>query len=848
MKFRPLLFSFALVTAPTAIAQITDSLQAYWDFEGSSENNAAAQGGTAFNGTLVGGATTTGAAVKVGSGSLNLDGINDYMSVGTNVDVNQAWTVSSWFRPDISPAGAARMMVYESRGSYAMSYGLREGTAAADTNFQLFNQRTGGDLQGNLQVPDTATANTWHHIITSFTPSTPTTAGSLRGYLNGVLQYNITVPVNSTHGTSAGFNVGTYRNADGRWFDGAIDEVAIWNSSLGAADAYWVYNLGDRGFALSTPERAKADNLMALNAGASWAGGIAPGAAESITFSSAFTQASALGTGGDLAVAGLRVIGGSGLIQIDNSGGFLETGALGIDMSGGGRDLTVENLRISASQRWNIGTGATFTAGSSSLLTGAHGIEKTGSGTAILLGDASATGGTVIRAGTLQVGGGGATGTLGSGAVTNNASLAFNRDNAYEVGNTISGTGSITVTGGGIATFTGDSNFSGGTTVTGGTLRVGSDTAFGTGMLAMNNGTRLSSDGATGRTLANHLALSGDVFLGSTNQSGMLTFDGSVDLTNNLRRLTIDSDVAISGVISNGSFRKDGAGVLTLSGDNTFGGRIFIDHGVLAFADVSALGQGTGNDGRINFTGNGVLRYTGVGSQQIANRNVFSDLAGSSATIDVRSATGHLTVTPAAGTRNRPFTKEGDGMLTMNGAFSGGATVTVNGGILELAATNTYNGTTTVSAGTLLVTGALGATAVTVQDGGTIGGAGSLGGALTFDPGAKLDLTGAVVGLASTGILNVSALHSITLTDFAFGNISGWDWSTAEPGTYTLINGGIGVTLAGTTPTAENPSDFGDGRFGYFQQGSLQAVIIPEPASAMLGGLGVLLLLRRRRA
>jgi len=123
-------------------------------------------------------------------------------------------TVSAWFRPTAAPAGTASAFVYESVGTYAMSYGLREGTPATATNFQLFNQRTDGDLQGYLQVPVAATAGAWHHIVTSFTPSTADTAGSIRGYLNGVMRFDITVPANSTHGTTTGFNIGTFRSAN----------------------------------------------------------------------------------------------------------------------------------------------------------------------------------------------------------------------------------------------------------------------------------------------------------------------------------------------------------------------------------------------------------------------------------------------------------------------------------------------------------------------------------------------------------------------------------------------------------------------------------------------------------
>ena len=63
-------------------------------------------------------------------------------------------------------------------------------------------------------------------------------------------------------------------------------------------------------------------------------------------------------------------------------------------------------------------------------------------------GDSTYTGTTTVNTGTLQVGTGGTTGTLGVGAVTDNALIVFNRSDTLAVPNTISGTGTVTNAGG----------------------------------------------------------------------------------------------------------------------------------------------------------------------------------------------------------------------------------------------------------------------------------------------------------------------------------------------------------------------------------------------------------------
>ncbi|MCU0779682.1 MAG: hypothetical protein MUF04_01115 [Akkermansiaceae bacterium] len=43
------------------------------------------------------------------------------------------------------------------------------------------------------------------------------------------------------------------------------------------------------------------------------------------------------------------------------------------------------------------------------------------------------------------------------------------------------------------------------------------------------------------------------------------------------------------------------------------------------------------------------------------------------------------------------------------------------------------------------------------------------------------------------------------------------------------------------------PTNLGNDKQAYFQQGNLQVVVVPKPAAAPLGSLGLLALLRRRR-
>jgi autotransporter-associated beta strand protein len=224
----------------------------------------------------------------------------------------------------------------------------------------------------------------------------------------------------------------------------------------------------------------------------------------------------------------------------------------------------------------------------------------------------------------------------------------------------------------------------------------------------------------------------------------------------------------------------------------------------------------------------------------------------------------------------------------LSGKLTGGTSsglLKTGDGTLELTnATSDYTGATTVNAGTLIVNGNISTSSLTtVQTGATLQGSGTVGdltidsggffspgnspGIMTVDgnyiqngqlnieiagltPGTQHDqvnVTNGTVTLA--GLLNISSFTgSYAANNLIFILLN--DGTDAITGTFTGLAQGASVgTYAGFNwqiSYVGNNTGIGTGSFTGGNDIVLMAV--PEPRAALLGGLGMLLLLRRRRA
>jgi len=241
---------------------------------------------------------------------------------------------------------------------------------------------------------------------------------------------------------------------------------------------------------------------------------------------------------------------------------------------------------------------------------GSGGLTQSGAGTVILSQANNYTGTTTISAGTLQVGNGGTTGSLGTGSVTDTASLVFNLSSATSVSNAISGTGgTLTQNGTLTLTLTGSNSYTGTTTINGGlTLSGASGALTGTTNIIVNQGGTFTLDNFTSGNLgtrvndSSNLTMAGGEFkfLGSSSGPSSETMN-TLNLSSGYSTITMVSNGGgTTSVLFAGANRTAGATVL-FRGDN-LGGTAGTTTTNINFTSATGLNLAGTNNSQTNKT------------------------------------------------------------------------------------------------------------------------------------------------------------------------------------------------------------------------------------------------------
>lgn len=780
-----------------------------------------------------------GTLAKLGAGTLTLTGTNTYTGNTTVAAGKLVFVGPMTGAGNITVADSAALGI-TANGTELMPSTLTLGTSGGATlEFNELSSMTTAPLApGTIATAGTVTINinsgtfTPGHsypLIAWNTGSAPAVSlGILNGYIGALSTNGNTIQVNIS-GTAFTWTGGSNGNWDttttGNWMQNGApavfanggpalfdDSASLFNVTVNSSvlpttitidnetNAYSITSSGANNIGGSANLTKSGSGTLALSGGANTytgtttvgggtlaVGVLANGGSASDIGSAGSSSANWVLNGGTLQYTGggadvdrLFTLGtgggtiessGSGALVLNGTGalGYLGNGPRGLTLTGGEADTNTLAANIADNG-------------------GATTLTKNGTGTWVLTGTNTYSGGTTIASGLLQVGAGGPSGALGSGNVVNNGAIDFNLTGTLTVNGAISGTGSVTNDGSGTVILAGNNSYNGGTTINAGTLQLGNGGGTGSlaggvpivdnGLLIFDSSGTFSYNGAisgTGNVIAKRgytKAIGANSYSGWTEIDSGATFvptennQGAIVssvVTNNgtLRFMCYDTrqpyygNVVGSGKVQMGANNATyDAGEIVLAGTNTYTGGTYIGGNHLIFGDGITPQAGS-------FVGNVYFVNNFETSDDTIRRLIF----------------------------NRPddFTYGGNIVTNFTSPQSNLGIVNQNGsGTLTLTGTNTYAGGTVINAG-----------AIQVGNGGTSGTIGYGGvtdsGTLIFNHSDNMAFAGNIAD-GTTGPGSVVQTGSGTLT-LSSPNLTYTGATTVSNGTLVVSGGNLAGEL-----------------------------------------------------
>jgi autotransporter-associated beta strand protein len=658
-------------------------------------------------------------------------------------------------------------------------------------------------------------------------------------------------------------DVNTVWNTDGNWSGGAkptASNTVLYNSTSANLAATLGANFSIAG--LTIADTTTNVSIGALNTLAIGTGGIdmssVNNGSNNFTISNAgitFNAASniTVATGRTLTLSGTSSTVTNGTVVLNGAGAVNATTATTVgNLTGQNSGLTVQSGTLTLTANITVGGAGTLSTG--------VGVFKN-------------TGGTITQAANAIFVGQDGTGTFSQ--ESGNSSFS-----SLRMAGSTGGNATLSVSGGNLAVTTWSSIIASGTSSQAHIILTG-----GTATLPVFPTTRGS--GATADFKFDGGVLRPTVGSLTYMQANAFT---NAWLTNNGAKIDTNAkDITIGQVLSdfsgaNGTLTKQGLGTLTLSGENTYSGTTTVNGGVLSLTNSLAI-KNSALD-----TANSVTGTVTAGLKTTQTALTFGGLTGNKdlASVFTTASGGYTAVTALTLNPGTGLTHTYSGAIA-NGAVGGMSLTKTGDGTQILTGTNSYTGVTNVNSGKLVINGSISTSSLTtVAVGATLGGSGTVGktvinGTLAVgnSPGQMnftdtLGLNGTTVmeidgtlgagvtdghdfinltGIGAAGVLTYGGAMTLDIGVIFGSGIYSWNLfdMASETGTFTSIS--LADLYSGSLLDGDLNGVWdlvsGDNTWQFTESTGvldLAVVTIPEPnVAALLGGLGTLVLLRRRR-
>ena len=214
-----------VVTVPTPVA--------YWKMDGNSNDAVGSNNGSDTN---VSYSTSTG---KINQGA-GFDGSASRINIGNMVSGQVDVSVGAWIKTTFTPdAQVGNVQIVGQRQGPNPQWILFEDQNGKVGFFAFGTSGDAANFAGNTTITD----GNWHYVGVAQSGTTYTM------YVDGAVDATATGPAITydSSGGSIGYDRKGYEalgSGSGHWFNGSIDEVSVWNTSLSASDFSTLYNSG----------------------------------------------------------------------------------------------------------------------------------------------------------------------------------------------------------------------------------------------------------------------------------------------------------------------------------------------------------------------------------------------------------------------------------------------------------------------------------------------------------------------------------------------------------------------------------------------------------------------------
>ncbi len=233
--------SFCAVQAQnyTNAVLTTSNLLGYWRFSADSPTNSSFGTNTgAFSGNAAVGPSGSGPALAGTSNNtaVLLDGNGSFVTtslvggLNTNGPYANQGSLIAWFKLATLPSIVGRTFFIAGESVYGNDFDMQ---IEPDNRIRFYTD--GGSFTGTTNALTASDTNVWHFVAVTFTAST-----SRKVYLDGVLAGSST-PGGHNPAVGGTFSIGDSHVFTGRFFQGALDEVAIFNRELTGAEVANLY-------------------------------------------------------------------------------------------------------------------------------------------------------------------------------------------------------------------------------------------------------------------------------------------------------------------------------------------------------------------------------------------------------------------------------------------------------------------------------------------------------------------------------------------------------------------------------------------------------------------------------